>query len=326
MNHPKRFPKDNNTYGIDKQFLIGPAFLVSPVIEELKEDVDAYFPKNNWFRYYDGYLETNEGQETIKLNAQLDFIPLHIRGGYIMPTQKSANTTHYARQNEFGLIVAPNNDNEAYGDLFYDDGQTQDFDANHFFATFALRDNKLKMNIEHNSYSEMSKLTLDKIRIFTKPNKNLKFVANKQIVLTSSQVRFNQNEIILTGLRLPMYEGFEIEWTTDINSVLDIGNHQQSSTIIECPVNGVNKESCLQKGCVYNENVEGTPACFIPKEKGGYFIENFDSTGTYTLTKSDSFSLFGDDISELKIKVSHGAIGNDNKFKLTNIKVKLIQI
>ena len=267
-------------------------------------------------------METSEGQETIKLNAQLDFIPLHIRGGYILPTQKPANTTHHARQNEFGLIVAPDNENEAYGDLFYDDGQTQDFDANHFFATFALRDNKLKMNIEHSTYPEISKLTLDKIRIFTKSNKNLKFVLNKQIVLSSSHVSFNQNEIILTDLRLPMYEGFEIEWTTDIRSVLDISNNQQSSTIIECPVNGVTKESCLQKGCEYNQNIEGTPTCFIPKEKGGYILESSDSTGTYTLTKSDSFSLFGDDISELKILVSHGAIGNDNKFKLTNIKVK----
>lgn len=38
--------------GVDKQFLWGPAFLISPVLEEGKYWVDAYLPDDVWYDYY----------------------------------------------------------------------------------------------------------------------------------------------------------------------------------------------------------------------------------------------------------------------------------
>jgi len=41
-----------NTWNCDRQFLIGPAFLVTPVLEEGKTAVTAYFPPGaDWFDY-----------------------------------------------------------------------------------------------------------------------------------------------------------------------------------------------------------------------------------------------------------------------------------
>ena len=47
---------------------------------------------------------------------------LHIRGGVILPVQVPGNTTAVSRSNNFGLIVALDNNGSASGDLYIDDG------------------------------------------------------------------------------------------------------------------------------------------------------------------------------------------------------------
>ncbi|KAK2168503.1 hypothetical protein LSH36_16g03048 [Paralvinella palmiformis] len=50
---------------------------------------------------------------------------LHIRGGYIIPTQLPAKTTTASRSNPFSLIVALDQiDGRATGELFWDDGRS----------------------------------------------------------------------------------------------------------------------------------------------------------------------------------------------------------
>uniref|UniRef100_A0A8C3BCL9 P-type domain-containing protein n=1 Tax=Cairina moschata TaxID=8855 RepID=A0A8C3BCL9_CAIMO len=58
------------------------------------------------------------------VDAPLNKIPLFIRGGYILPEQAPATTTTKSRLNPFGLIVALNEQGEASGSLFWDDGDS----------------------------------------------------------------------------------------------------------------------------------------------------------------------------------------------------------
>ncbi|XP_025230322.1 maltase-glucoamylase, intestinal-like, partial [Theropithecus gelada] len=46
------FVSDQVTWDIDSQFLLGPAFLVSPVLERNARNVTAYFPRARWYDYY----------------------------------------------------------------------------------------------------------------------------------------------------------------------------------------------------------------------------------------------------------------------------------
>ena len=50
----ERYPKDSTTYSIDRQFLIGSAFLVTPVLDEGKNNVTGYFPSDNWYDFSTG--------------------------------------------------------------------------------------------------------------------------------------------------------------------------------------------------------------------------------------------------------------------------------
>jgi hypothetical protein len=117
------FSNDVNTFDIDLQFMIGDGLLVSPVVTENATNVTAYFPASNWYSYYDGSLFVSTGQ-SVTLQAPLDFIPIHVRGGSIIPTQGPALTTVAARQNPFGLIVALNSSGFAEGHLYLDDGES----------------------------------------------------------------------------------------------------------------------------------------------------------------------------------------------------------
>lgn len=59
----------------------------------------------------------------VRLDAPRDHINLHIRGGYILPTQKPALNTKLSRANNFELLVALDELNSASGKLFWDDGE-----------------------------------------------------------------------------------------------------------------------------------------------------------------------------------------------------------
>lgn len=50
---PSRFRNDATALGIHDQFMWGPAFLISPVLDEAKLSVQAYFPEAKWYSYYD---------------------------------------------------------------------------------------------------------------------------------------------------------------------------------------------------------------------------------------------------------------------------------
>ncbi|ELT99258.1 hypothetical protein CAPTEDRAFT_104316, partial [Capitella teleta] len=120
------FDDDAVTLDIDDQFMLGPALLISPVLEENTTSIRAYIPDSRWFSYYD-VRRTPSNFDNIanftQLEAPLDFIPLHVRGGHVLPTQRPANTTVTSRNNPLGLIAALDDAGEARGSLFWDDGE-----------------------------------------------------------------------------------------------------------------------------------------------------------------------------------------------------------
>ncbi|NWW15789.1 MGA protein, partial [Falcunculus frontatus] len=115
------FVEDRTTWDIDAQFLWGPALLISPVMKPNETSVEAYFPNARWYDYYTEEDTGFRGQLR-NLPAPLEHINLHIRGGYILPWQRPANTTVYSRKNAMGLTVALNDALFAEGHLYWDDG------------------------------------------------------------------------------------------------------------------------------------------------------------------------------------------------------------
>ncbi|XP_063595396.1 maltase-glucoamylase-like [Penaeus indicus] len=116
------FPHDRHTLSIDDQFLWGGGLLISPVLAEGQTSRSLYLPFDAWYDYYTGQAEERPG-ERVTSPAPRDVIPLHIRGGHILPTQRPALNTQQSRIQPMGVIVAIGLDRRAKGDLFWDDGE-----------------------------------------------------------------------------------------------------------------------------------------------------------------------------------------------------------
>ncbi|GMF76356.1 unnamed protein product [Aspergillus oryzae] len=119
------YPEDENTFSIDLQFFYGDAILVSPVPDKGLTSVDAYFPDDIFYDWYTGTPVRGHGANITLSNIDITHIPLHIRGGSIIPIRSSsAMTTTELREKSFQLIIAPGLDGTASGSLYLDDGDS----------------------------------------------------------------------------------------------------------------------------------------------------------------------------------------------------------
>jgi alpha-glucosidase len=119
------YPEDINTFGIEHQFFYGDDILVSPVLEENSTSVSIYLPNATFYDFWTLERIQGNGSYINLTDVGFDSIPLHIRGGAILPLRaESANTTTELRKNDFVLWIAPNSTNKAHGTLYLDDGDS----------------------------------------------------------------------------------------------------------------------------------------------------------------------------------------------------------
>ncbi|KAL5200497.1 hypothetical protein ABZP36_021700 [Zizania latifolia] len=166
------YPHDVETYGVDRQFLLGRGVLVSPVLEPGATTVDAYFPDGRWFSLYDFSLAvaTKTGKR-VTLPAPADTVNVHVAGGSIIPLQQYALTTLRARQTEFHLLVALSDDGTASGDLFLDDGESPEMVGarskwnliKFSGATESRGVVRVRSHVVHNSYAPSRTLHVGKV-------------------------------------------------------------------------------------------------------------------------------------------------------------------
>ncbi|KAK5054397.1 hypothetical protein LTR84_001287 [Exophiala bonariae] len=123
------FPHDPSLAAADRQFFLGPSILVTPVLTQGATSVDGVFPGlfEGMEVYYDWYNKSAIAAPATKnttIDAPLGHIPVYIRGGAILATQGMALTTRDARQGAWSVIVAPDVDGQAVGNLYLDDGES----------------------------------------------------------------------------------------------------------------------------------------------------------------------------------------------------------
>ena len=121
------YPHDRQTDGNDVQFMWGTDFLISPILDEGKRELDAYFPAGVWYYHKDlSVISKRKTGGYVRLPLSLTEIGLAYRGGAIIPTQDPGLTTTAQRDTPFTLIVLLDGEGKASGQLYWDDGESLD--------------------------------------------------------------------------------------------------------------------------------------------------------------------------------------------------------
>eukprot|EP00743_Colponemidia_sp_Colp-15_P001390 GILK01001525.1.p1 GENE.GILK01001525.1~~GILK01001525.1.p1 ORF type:complete len:894 (-),score=148.33 GILK01001525.1:161-2842(-) len=173
------FPQDLQLAQFDRQFMVGHSLLVSPVLEEGATQLGIYLPAARWFDFYTGEeVGDSVHGELITVQTPIDHLPVHIRGGSVIPRHQigASLSTAESRQMPLTLLVALDKDQRASGALFLDDGESLDtIDKDLYsFVNFVVADNTLtsvplKVNYEPAVGQSLTSITVYGVNCPTAP-------------------------------------------------------------------------------------------------------------------------------------------------------------
>uniref|UniRef100_A0A8C6W327 Sucrase-isomaltase, intestinal n=1 Tax=Nannospalax galili TaxID=1026970 RepID=A0A8C6W327_NANGA len=289
------FYEDTNSWIEDTQFLWGPALLITPV---LKQVVSAYIPDATWYDYETGEKRPWRKQR-IDMHLPADKIGLHLRGGYIIPTQEPAVTTTASRKNPLGLIIALDEKLSAKGDFFWDDGESKGKSQS---------DNSLVATCTHSSYPDGTTLAFKTIKVLglTESVTEVTTGENNQQMSPHNNFTYDPSSqvLLITDLNFNLGKSFNVAWTQSFSENEKFNCYPDFYE--------ANKEQCAQRGCTWQEVTSGgAPECYFPREYNPYLVTStqYLPTGiTATLQLNPTraqISLPSSPISTLRVEVKY---------------------
>jgi alpha-glucosidase len=203
------YPEYESFADNDVQILLGTDILLSPVVAEGATSVDAQFPAGIWYDYYSYDVTTGSSnkhkKETVKLDAPLTHIPIHIRGGAIIPTKTPEYTVGETYATDYNLIIALDKKNEAQGRLYIDDGESLDVKSSSDID-FTFKNNQLSASgkFGYKKAEKLGDITIIGATHFTKAKIN-----GKSFNLTKSK----NNSIVLKGAGVNLTKSFKVQFS-----------------------------------------------------------------------------------------------------------------
>ncbi|GAA6090913.1 sucrase-isomaltase, intestinal [Tachysurus ichikawai] len=215
------FVDDKVTWDIYKQFLWGPALLISPALDEGVNEVNGYIPNARWYDYHTAKLVNVRGT-FLTMPTPLTHINLHVRGGFILPCQKPENNTKYSRKNPIDLIAALNDDGTARGYLFWDDGEgINTYETGAYVLTYFSVIKKTLSNLVIHNATNADQLKLGHVKVWGAGSLPITNVTMKTGE-TKTELTYNHDSVTeellinVANKTHSIHEQFSITWTTEI--------------------------------------------------------------------------------------------------------------
>ncbi|ORY16006.1 glycosyl hydrolases family 31-domain-containing protein [Clohesyomyces aquaticus] len=159
------FPSDSTLRETFNQFLLGPSILVTPVLVPNADTVQGVFPGigegERWYDWYTLAEVKAQPHENVTMSAPLEHINVHVRGGSILALQQPKLTTRDTRNTPYSLLVALDDNGQAKGSLYLDDGESLEPNATRL-VQFSYSDNCLEFSSEgqYHASQPLSNITI----------------------------------------------------------------------------------------------------------------------------------------------------------------------
>lgn len=146
------YTHDSRVYNglYQNQYLFGPGILVAPV-ESNKELVKVFLPGGEWYDLYTGKIW--DGDQEIIVESPIHRLPVFIKSGSILPTQRATAHTGI-KQEEWILHIYGGKESSSF--LYYtDDGQTFDYQNGKSMKRlirYYAHENKVMVGAEEGNY------------------------------------------------------------------------------------------------------------------------------------------------------------------------------
>lgn len=122
------YPTDPTLAAADRQFLLGPSLLITPVLDQGATTVDGVFPGvaagEIWYDWYTQSAVAAQAGVNTTIDAPLGHIPVYVRGGSVLPQQEPKLTTSESRNSAWSLLCALDAEGAATGMVYVDDGES----------------------------------------------------------------------------------------------------------------------------------------------------------------------------------------------------------
>ncbi|KAK5868335.1 hypothetical protein PBY51_009361 [Eleginops maclovinus] len=305
------FFSDSNTWTVDRQFLWGKHLLITPVLDPGKDSVWSYIPDAVWYNY-ETMERVADRKKYIDMYVPADKLGLHLRGGAILPTQRPDVTTTYSRRHPMGLIVALDDNNQAAGELFWDDGDTRDTvkTGNHIHYDFSVTAGVLTMQVTHAGYKDPNNLIFENITVLG--------VLGEPVSVTITSIRKNEatrvpkaninydavkKVMFLTGLPMIVGESYKVSWEVQLIEYQRFDCYPEENT---------DESKCKARGCIWQPtDLERVPWCFYPEDYG-YIVTKATETSsgmTVDINRNNKYRSNGlpgsPDINTLRVEIRY---------------------
>lgn len=177
------FEKDKNTFKENDDFLLGEAMLVASVVEKGQREREVYLPKyeGGWYDFHTG--KWYEGGQTITVPAPLEYNPLLIKGGSIIPINDTDPSFADKAKDERGILLFPHEKAETITyDLYEDDGISTDYETNHTIISFEMNADSDEVNVNFEVKGNFE-LPYKEIRFYLPENDQRKLIVNGQEIV-----------------------------------------------------------------------------------------------------------------------------------------------
>lgn len=172
------FEADEKTFEENDDFMLGESMLVASVVEKGQRERSVYLPRyeGGWYDFHTS--DWYEGGQTVSILAPLEYNPLLIKAGSIIPVNDADVSSANKEKDERGFLLFPlkKSGSTSY-ELYEDDGVSAHYQENHTIVSVQMDADQEAIKVSYKVEGEY-KLPYETLRFYLPENDQRKFYIN----------------------------------------------------------------------------------------------------------------------------------------------------